>query len=98
MGPYCGRYHRNGDDETNEHLHFYPPAIAPMMKNGSSPFTIASGRGASGDSWEISSPQAKKRTSGRRLSVLCSRIVPRNIGYVSSNAFITACTVTVPLR
>src|ERR1700736_3903266 len=36
----------------------YPPAIAPMMKNGSAPFTIASGRGAFGGSCEMSSPQA----------------------------------------
>ena len=28
----------------------YPPAIAPMIRNGSAPFAIASGSGASGDS------------------------------------------------
>ena len=28
----------------------YPPAIAPMIRNGSVPFAIASGSGASGDS------------------------------------------------
>ena len=28
----------------------YPPAIAPMIRNGSAPLAIASGSGASGDS------------------------------------------------
>ena len=47
----------------------YPPAIAPMMKNGSVPFAIESGRGVSGGSWEMSSPHAKNLTSGRRFFV-----------------------------
>ena len=38
-----------------------------MMKNGSAPVAIASGKSASGESWEMSSSQAKKRTNGRRL-------------------------------
>lgn len=37
---------------------FYPPAIAPMTKNGSAPLATASGNGASGDSSERSSSQA----------------------------------------
>ena len=49
--------------------HAYPPAIAPMTKNGSLPFTIASGNGVSGDSSDRSSPQMKKRTIGRRFNV-----------------------------
>ena len=36
-------------------------------EEGSLPLAIASGSGASGDSWEKSSPQQKKRTSGRRF-------------------------------
>ena len=47
----------------------YPPAIAPMIKNGSEPLAIASGNGASGDSCDKSSPQARNRTIGRRSSV-----------------------------
>src|SRR6266516_6428238 len=47
----------------------YPPAIAPMMKNGSVPFAIGSGRGVSGGSWEMSSPHAKNLTNGRRFFV-----------------------------
>jgi hypothetical protein len=81
-----------------KHLYNYPPAIAPMMKNGSAPFTIGSGRGVSGDSWEMSSPQAKNRTSGRRLCVSCSRIVPRNVGYLFSSASSSVATVAPPLR
>src|SRR5205085_2848585 len=30
----------------------YPPAIAPITKNGSVPATTAGGRGVSGDSWD----------------------------------------------
>lgn len=48
----------------------YPPAIAPMIKNGSEPRTIASGSGSSGDSCDKSSPQAKNRTIGRRSFVM----------------------------
>ena len=43
-----------------------------MMKKGSAPFAIASGRGASGESCETSSPQTKNRTIGRRCCV-CDR-------------------------
>src|SRR5438067_8737333 len=50
----------------------YPPAIAPMMKNGSMPFAIGSGRGVSGGSWEMSSPHAKNR-SEEHTSELQSR-------------------------
>ena len=38
--------------------------------NHSLPFTIASGNGVSGDACDKSWPQTKKRTIGRRLSVL----------------------------
>jgi hypothetical protein len=47
----------------------YPPAMAPMMKNGSLPLRIASGSGVSGDSRDKSSPQTKNRTIGLRFSV-----------------------------
>lgn len=47
----------------------YPPAIAPTIRNGSAPVVTLSGSGASGDSWERSSSQAKKRTNGRRWHV-----------------------------
>ena len=47
----------------------YPPAIAPTTKNGSAPDRTASGSGASGDSNDKSSPQAKNRRNGRRLRV-----------------------------
>src|SRR5713101_921585 len=43
----------------------YPPAMAPMMKNGSAPDATFSGSGASGDSRDRSSSQAKKRNIGR---------------------------------
>src|SRR6266404_9620500 len=76
-----GKNHRHAnDDNVTGNLHpypaltvpgsdIYPPAIAPMMKKGSAPFTIASGNGLSGGSCDTSSPQMKKRTIGRRLSV-----------------------------
>src|SRR6266850_481682 len=47
----------------------YPPAIAPMMSNGSAPDATASGRGASGGSCERSSAQAKNRKNARRSCV-----------------------------
>jgi len=47
----------------------YPPAMAPMMRNGSAPLAIASGSGASGDSCDKSSPHTKNRTIGRRSFV-----------------------------
>ncbi len=47
----------------------YPPAIAPMIRNGSEPLAIGFGNGASGDSCDKSSPQAKNRTIGRRRCV-----------------------------
>lgn len=47
----------------------YPPAIAPMMRKGSAPATMASGSGASTGSWERSCSQAKKRMKGRRRRV-----------------------------
>ena len=47
----------------------YPPAMAPMMRRGSVPLAIASGRGFSGSSWDQSSSQAKKRRKARRSSV-----------------------------
>src|SRR5262245_19301283 len=58
----------------------YPPAIAPTTKKGSDPATTAAGSGASGDSWERSSLQAKNRRNARRFWVTWSRIVPRSIG------------------
>jgi len=48
----------------------YPPAMAPMIRNGSEPLAIAFGSGASGDSCDKSSPQAKNRTIGRRSFVM----------------------------
>src|SRR2546429_857195 len=45
----------------------YPPAMAPTNRNGSAPVATASGSGASGDSCDRSSPQAKNRTNGRRF-------------------------------
>jgi hypothetical protein len=47
----------------------HPPAMAPTTRNGSLPFTTASGSGASGDSCDKSSSQAKNRTNGRRCCV-----------------------------
>src|SRR5437899_11346318 len=67
-----GRGDQRGED--------YPPAIAPITRNGSAPDATASGSGASGASWVRSRSQAKKRRNGRRRSVTWSRIVPRNIG------------------
>src|SRR5439155_14695320 len=58
----------------------YPPAMAPMMKKGSFPDATASGSGASGDSRDRSSSQAKNRSIGRRCPVTWSRIVPRSMG------------------
>lgn len=46
-----------------------PPAMAPTTSRGSAPFTTASGRGASGGSWDRSCSQAKNRTKGRRRCV-----------------------------
>ncbi len=57
-----------------------PPAIAPMMKNGSLPEATGSGSVASGEAKDKSSSQAKNRKNGRRSSVTWSRIVPRSIG------------------
>ena len=59
----------------------HPPAIAPTIKNGSSPLTIASGRRVSGGSSDKSSWHAKNLTNGRRFSVTWSRTVPRSTGY-----------------
>src|SRR6266481_5122441 len=47
----------------------YPPAIAPIINNGSFPDTTASGSRVSIDSWERSSSQAKNRKNGRRCCV-----------------------------
>ena len=47
----------------------YPPAMAPMMRNGSTPRATGSGNSASAGSCERSSSQAKKRRKGRRLPV-----------------------------
>ena len=65
--------------------------VAPAARNsssgngaddqeGSAPDATASGSGASGDSWDKSSSQAKNRRNGRRCCVTWSRIVPRSIG------------------
>jgi hypothetical protein len=44
----------------------YPPAMAPIIMNGSLPEETASGTGASGGSCDKSSWQAKNRKNGRR--------------------------------
>ena len=49
-----------------------PPAMAPMMRNGSVPSATASGSGVSGESCERSSSHAKKRRNGRRI---CGRVI-----------------------
>ncbi len=54
--------------------------MAPTTIKGSAPVATASGRGASGGSWERSCSQAKNRKNGRRSRVTWSRIVPRSIG------------------
>jgi len=59
-----------------------------MIRNGSCPDTTASGKGASGGSWEMSSPQAKKRRKGRRFWLAWSRMVPRKTGKRASSAVI----------
>ena len=48
----------------------YPPAIAPTSSKGSAPLATASGSGVPGASCDQSSPQAKKRTNGRRWCCL----------------------------
>src|SRR5439155_12569743 len=58
----------------------YPPAIAPRTISGSAPVLTASGSGASGDSWDRSSSQAKTLRNARLFCVTWSRIVPRSIG------------------
>ena len=58
----------------------YPPATAPTTRNGSAPLATASGSGASGDSSDQSSWQAKNRKNARRSCVTWSRIVPFSIG------------------
>lgn len=73
-----------------------PPAIAPTIRNGSTPVATASGRGVSGGSCERSRPQAKKRMKGRRCCVTWSRTVPRSIGYCASSASSTAPNVSGP--
>src|SRR5207249_3362943 len=60
--------------------HGYPPAIAPITRNGSAPDATASGSGASGGSWVRSRSHAKNRRNGRRCAVTWSRMVPRNMG------------------
>ena len=72
----------------------YPPATDPIMRNGSCPDTTASGRGASGGSWERSSSQAKNRKNGRRFWLAWSRTVPRSVGKRASSASITELCVT----
>src|SRR5688500_8580240 len=72
----------------------YPPAMAPTMRKGSAPVVTASGTGVSGDSWDRSCSQAKKRRKGRRSCVTWSRIVPRSIGYSASRASTIARGVT----
>jgi hypothetical protein len=51
-----------------------------MIKIRLAPVATASGSGASGDSLDRSSSQAKKRKKARRSCVTWSRIVPRSIG------------------
>jgi hypothetical protein len=56
-------------DDRYKNLWDQPPAMAPMIMNGSAPETTASGSGASGSSSDQSSAQAKKRKNGRRSCV-----------------------------
>ena len=72
----------------------YPPATAPIMRNGSCPDTTALGSGASGGSWERSSSQAKNRKNGRRFWLTWSRMVPRSTGKRASSASIRELCVT----
>ena|SRR5580658_6196097 len=57
-----------------------PPAIAPTIRNGSLPSITSEGSGSSGDRWERSCSQAKKRIKGRRSLLVWSRIVPSSMG------------------
>src|SRR4029077_16365930 len=50
----------------------YPPAMAPMTRNGSAPDATASGSGASGGSFERSCSLAWKRMNARRIWGSCS--------------------------
>ena len=73
------------DDPAVEDLHgsSRPPSRRPSPRRPGTarrPRATASGSGASGDSWDRSSSQAKNRTNGRRCCVTWSRIVPRSIG------------------
>src|SRR5216110_2930010 len=52
--------------------------MAPTTRNGSAPFATGSGSGASGDSWDRSSSQAKNLTNARRWCVTWSRIVAQH--------------------
>ena len=47
----------------------YPPASAPMTRNGSAPLATGSGSSASGGSSERSCSHAKNRRNARRFSV-----------------------------
>src|SRR5262249_22140305 len=63
-GPQCAAERSRGSARERDHLaHQWcttgqPPAMAPMIKNGSLPLAIASGSGVSVGSWERSSWQA----------------------------------------
>jgi hypothetical protein len=74
----------------------YPPDMAPTTRRGSMPAATASGRGSVVGSCDKSSPQAKNRMKGRRCMLTWSRIVPRSIGYWTSNASTTANRVAGP--
>jgi hypothetical protein len=63
-GDWCGMSSVKHDAAT-----IYPPASAPITRNGSFASAIAAGSGASGDSSERSSWHAKNRRNGRRSSV-----------------------------
>jgi hypothetical protein len=74
------REHRRLQTPSEALAEHQPPAIAPTTKKGSLPDSTSPGSGASGDSWERSCSQAKKRMNGRRFFVTWSRIVPFSIG------------------
>lgn len=53
-------------DRHSAYSRCHPPAIAPMIRNGSLPSATAAGNAASSGSWDRSCSQAKNRTNARR--------------------------------
>src|SRR5436309_2845052 len=64
--------------------HGYPPAIAPITRNGSAPDATASGRGASGGSWVRSRSHAKNRRNGRPCVSASHSVPPERLRYTRS--------------